>query len=219
MRLLEIEISRAIRFLQIEQIEPLSKSVANVARDLEREYGFYEGPRKVEDFDYSKGIVYRHGEFEGRIIDRFVVYNNGVLAETTADTSVAAAFIESVSAWVTRETGAIIRPGSIPGKPYFSALTVECSPLVGSVMKALSTLPREIRDRLISYDIPDLPVDFWGFIIAPDPASGVEWSFRFERRVGKPFSDNCFYSTAPLTTADHLALLESLEDKFSMAVQ
>ncbi len=56
--------------------------------------------------------------------------------------------------------------------------------------------------------------DSFGFTLHSDMSTATVLKpavFRFERRANDPFELGLFYSTAPLMTADHLAVLEKIE--------
>jgi len=61
------------------------------------------------------------------------------------------------------------------------------------------------------HDLPGFEMS--GMIFAPDPTGKAYKppSFYIERKLGAPFPENKYWSKSPFTTADHLRVLQEME--------
>jgi hypothetical protein len=59
----------------------------------------------LADYDLSKGVTFLHGFFNNRVIDRFQVFSNGILAEAKLDTDECDRFLDDLLKWITERGG------------------------------------------------------------------------------------------------------------------
>jgi hypothetical protein len=212
MQLVEHDVSRAIRFFRLQFEADREEHGPRLARAFEQRYEFMQGPNTVEQYDTTNGILFRGGVFNGEIVERVQIYNNGILAEGKMDTSALDAFIDDVIQWVESEFSATATPNEGAteiAKAFYSQVVVEFVPKA-SAPTSTSPILQLIYDAMEAAGL-QAPAGLFGFVIAPDPASGASWNFRLERRVGEPFASNKYFSSAPLTTEAHKSLLEEME--------
>lgn len=213
MRLIEHEISRAVRFVRLQSDEHGPR----LARAFMDRYEFMQGPATVEQYDARNGILFRGGSFRKQVIDRFQLYDIGALAEAKTDTQVLDDFLDDALDWAKTEWGLQLLTDPAPpiARTYLSQLILELEPTATQPTGSTVELLRTLEEALERGGVPHAPIGLTGFAIGPDPASGANWSFRFERRLGEPFVSNKAYSSAPLTTKDHLAVLEKVQTIFT----
>jgi len=216
MRLLEHDVSRAIRFFRVETQSGKDEHGPFLARAFEDRYEFMQGPRTVEEYDLTRGVVFRHGVFRGQLVERVQLFNTGMLAEGKFDTDELDAFIDDVIGWGENERGLrfVPNPDMLTIKrAYYSQLFFELPERGSAGFEIFSDLGGEVMEAMASDGFPQTSGGFTGISVGPDPASGASWVFRFERRAAQPFSSNQFYSAAPMRTKAHVALLERFEKR------
>lgn len=170
----------------------------------------------MDEYDLNKGTTFLSGFFDGTVVERVQLYHNGISVEGRAATETLDTFIDDALAWVERERGLRVLPNEdMPklGRAYASQVVVE---LVGPTQGATQISPMQPILDLISRAVAagGLQSDslaMTGITFGPDPATGAGWFFRLERRVTDPFSANKFFSSAPLQTAAHLALISDIQ--------
>lgn len=213
MKLVEHEMNRAIRLGAVTATPDGQKlfGPALVRAVMER-YSFVEGPKTVPEHDLQRGVSFKHGFFNGKVIDLFQVYNNGMFAEGKHDTDLNDSFLDDVEQWAKQSVGVALADQA-GGRIYMSQLVVQSEI---DLTKALAPL-QQISKKITSLLNPsvDLPAEVSGIQIATDPSVSVGWIFRFERRVGAPFGAQLYFSSAPLRTEQHLMLLEHIERDFA----
>jgi len=212
MNLTEYELSRAIRFFEIKPSRGQVLYGAGLVKALQERYGFVQVPTTVAQFNLASGIEFFHGYFQGRVvIDRFQIFNNGILVEGKCDTNDCDAFIDDVFGWASSSAGLSITPNSALGTPYLSQIVVGSDIDLSGYFRQLSEFSSAMSAKVASYGLIDTPAEVAAFHLATDPAVNGSWAYRFERRSGAPYAEKKFFSSAPLKTADHLEMLDKLE--------
>lgn len=214
MKLQEIHFSQSIRLLSTAS--PTRGNIYGVAllRTFEERYGFLQGPRNVSDFDPTKGILFLHGFFgDNIVIDRFQIFNDGVVCETRAPVEQADAFIEDALKWAAEKVN--LEVGVEKGRIYNSHIVVHSSVQIEKKFELFSEFGSRLAKAIASYggqNLTDFKLAGLRFfydgssLLTPKPTP-----FLFERRDGQPHDSGLYYSTAPLRTEDHLTLLKELE--------
>jgi hypothetical protein len=93
---------------------------------------------------------------------------------------------------------------------YASELIVECEKDLGGLFAPLAAVEESLSLLTGRVFQPT------GFTLSTDSqgVAGSPLPFRFEREVNKSFDQRRYYSSAPLRTSDHEALLQQLETLF-----
>lgn len=223
MKLVSTLLGQSVRFVRATY--PLSAIyIPDVIKGLRERYGFIQVPASAQDIDLTKGMTFTHGKFalvkakpssRGKspreiIIDRFQIYNNILLVDTKTDTDYADLFLEDVMGWAA-ETFDVNFTDLPLRKIYASQLEVECL----NARLPEFQLGKRIEEFLRAYGQEPLPFETSSITIhcdltqiQPPPFPSP---FVFGRREGLPYSSNMFFSSAPLATSDHLALLNDVE--------
>jgi len=178
-----------------------------LVRACEERYGFLQGPRTISEFDLTKGITFLHGYFEHRfVIDRFQVYNNGLLVEAKVDTDECARFLTDVMAWLTEAAGVSFDEADSRSF-YLSHVEAQLDVALADSFPKFRELGQLIANTLRSYghSLPDLNVSSFAL------STGSATTFRIERREGTLPEARTYFCTAPLRTTDQLGLLKIAE--------
>lgn len=213
MKLVQIELGQAIRFVPISGLQGKLYG-PNLARPFEQRYGFLQGPQTVEQWDLNKGIGFRHGVFEEVLIEKFTLFPDGVVCETKVDTKIADKFIDDVLAWA-RETAGFAIPES-GSRGYVSRIHVQMDVALDKVITGLLEFGKEAAKTVQSYGRHGVTQDYGvaGLHFSMEAAvqnAAAPPPFLFERAVNQPFSARQYFSSAPLSTADHVQVLSTLE--------
>jgi hypothetical protein len=212
MELAGIDFSRIIYLTQ--RMRPAGQVyVPDAVQKLAQRYSFAKLP-SVEELTRLP-LTLSLGKFKDVQIDEFQIYNDGIIVSAKANTEILDAFISDLLSWSERELGLVDAPTAKPEKIIESAIIVK------SVKDlALSLSPRndvaEILNRTFRGELVGVgPYQLSGFFLDCDPlqftARRKPMRFALERRLGVPFTENVFYSQAPLHTGDHLKVLSDLE--------
>ena len=210
MRLERVLLGRSIRLLRICGPEGGEIYGPNLAKACEARYGFLQSPRRLEDFDFAKGVTFQYGYFENKIvIEKFQVFQNGMLVEAKITADECDAFLDDVVEWIGKEGGISATEENASARFYYSNLEVHGSFSLAEELPQLHQISREIAEKLREYHQTTVDYELVGLLYGP--GSGTVPAFRFERGENAPEEARLYYSAAPLRTDDHMTLLERLD--------
>jgi hypothetical protein len=180
---------------------------------LVERYDFQTFPAKPEDFDLEKGVRFESGKANGLLIDSLIIYNGAILVDTLASTNGSKTILLDLLEWgrtalgISYENGLIRRWGYISHIIFTSdipLLALYSSPLQKLAAKT-SSVTEETFDGL-EY----VPSQIW---IGHDPSvrKNSIASLFIQHRVNTPYSENIFFSEAPLPTHLHIQFMREFE--------
>jgi len=216
MNLLSVNLARSIWLGPISDLNPMGINLPSVLFPfLVDTYKFRKAPSFADILDSSKAWEFQDGVFN--IEDEFsikinvTIHNDGLVVDTFSSTIHSDAFLEDMLAKV---SGFLKMPpykSILKTKIYVSQLFVNThadlqllNPKLSSVCELLST---KHENRV--FQIGGL--SFW----TDQTEKFTPISFSFERALGFPFSENRYYSSAPLQTNQHIELLDKIEEVLS----
>ena len=187
----------------------------DLVNQLKARYNFVQAP-KTEDLlpsDPPKGAEFRHGRLPNDpkvIIDKLTVFNDGVVADAAESTDHADEFLSDFQEWAKTAI-----PKAMPSGPrfYLSQLEIKMEPPLEAYVQSLKPIGEKITQRLATYGIQTTRYEVsainmnWDVSGKPVPQAG---QFFIDRRLNVPYSENVWFTQAPLRTADHIALLKEL---------
>ena len=218
MKLQNILLGRVIRMLNI--VSP-PMHMSDAIKPLVERYGFVKVPQSLEEYDASKGITFSHGKFQytmgenkrNIVIDSFQIYHNGVLVDTRGDTDDGDKFLDDVLEWGIKTYGSTISEQGIE-KIYLSNLEVSLNKTLATHTPSFQELSGEISRHLTEYGLKHERFETTGLTLNFDRTTmpnSILTNFTIQRREGIPFSSGVYFSSAPLKTNDHIALLEKFD--------
>jgi hypothetical protein len=213
--------ARFLGFLEVATLNPEGKVFfPKIASAIVERFGFQKYPVTPEQFDESKGVEFKEGQWDGINVSKLVVYNNGILVDTQSDTEDSERIYLEALGWAKDEFGITFTPEMIYRKRYLSDLVfttpapiIDGFDAVNKLRTNLSDMMEAILDERLNYAGIRLDVDFERFQ-RPAPIAPLT----IQRRNDYAFSDNTYFSEAPLPTELHVQLLEEYERDVLKAV-
>lgn len=214
MELLAVRLARLIAYFPTEEINPRGRAlIPDVTSALIERYSFNGYPQKFEDFDWDKGISFIDGRWNDINIDRLALYNNGMLVDTASSTDDSVAFLTDALTWAAESFGLTYRPDMMNRKTYVSELLFRSetplktlNPALESLAAKLSESVSHIAGQEVAYDTVSLALNF-DMLLTKSPLA----PFRIERLSEAQYTENKYYSIAPLPTDVHIKFLEEFE--------
>jgi hypothetical protein len=179
-------------------------------------YGFLQGPRTVQEFDANKGIIFLVGQFDEWVIDKFVLFTNGVLAEAKVPTEKIDAFLDDIIAWGRNELGKPPLDANTIKRSYLSQIEIEMDFQLGELMPEYAELGKWIADTSRAYGQNTPTFEFSGLTLhadmsdVPMPRPGI--AFSLVRRENQPYSSKLYFASASLSTPDLLKAVQMLQN-------
>lgn len=216
MELLSVQRARAIWLFDFYDLNPRGKDTgAALIEWLRNRYHFTKSPSNVNELDDTKALHYSGGRFQSRhglISVELRIYNDGFVADSRSATDDTDSFLSDILESASKEFDLRYKPEIIRKKLYVSEMTVRASGSLAVINPKLAEFAKKLEHVTGATSSLDLTsVAFWQDI-QPNPSATI---FRFERKWGAAFSDNRYYSRAPLQTTKHLELLQEMEEAIS----
>ena len=216
MELLAVRTARIICYLNVEELNPNGRPIAHDYMNafVER-YAFIKRPTTAEEIldSSSKGITFELGKFGEVGINKVILFDWGVVVETSASTDACEEILQDMLNWGAERFGLSNRPSLISGKNYLSEIVFSSDMSLPKISPKLQFLGKEITDLVGSYIGSSLPFEAIGITLAFDATQTkqLHTPFQIQRLIDSPFSQKKYYSGAPLRTFDHVRLLNQFE--------
>jgi hypothetical protein len=220
MKLISPLLGRSIWLFDFAEFNPKGLNLWPVCEWLIQKYRFSAYPKNLLDqsSEKEKALAFQAGSFVNskgaNVLVSISIYNNGLIADASSSTDDADEFLQQAAGEIAKNFGPTVPPNV--GRAYLSQLEVESefsfvtfnpkiAPLLESLSASVTTVDRKPR----KFDFGAL--QFWNEDTNPVTSPAY---FRFERKIGLPFSSNRYFSQAALKTHEHLEFLKTLESVF-----
>lgn len=215
MDLIAVTKARALAMIELDALSNRGRvRLADCIQPLVGRYDFKIYPTRPEDFDLAeKGIRFESGKIGEHLIDSLVIYSGAILVDTLASSELSKQILTELLEWGRDELGLSFDQRLIRRWGYISDLVFKsdvpllaecCSPLQKLAAKT-SAVTEEIFGGL-QYQTSQI----W---IGHDPTARNHSvaSLMITHRVNTAFSENTFFSEAPLPTHLHIQFLREFE--------
>lgn len=217
MNLISTEHGQSLQIFVAEEIRPPSGLyLPDVIRQISERYAFAIVPPPNYDTILKEGARYKEGRLmaPGRIISikDLGFFNDGVLV-AASNTDDSEFVLNELIAWAAQNFG-IREPQTKLPRRFFSSVVVEFDIELSRALTLFDELRKGFSSAIEEYYDIDPEVNASRIALAADPTKlppQTAFEISIERRLGRPYEENRYFSTAPLPTAAHLDLLESFE--------
>lgn len=209
-----IVLARVLGFIEIaDLLSGGSTSVPELIRRLAERYSFQKVPKTIEELNPAKGIEFLAGQAGDHPIGKFVIWDSLIVLETRINTTVSQAIMEDMLTWAAQDLGLNYQPGAIKRFGYISAITFFSDASLLNLHPAVTALAVRSTDELSRIWQEPVKYESLSVRVGHDPTSrknGIA-AFTIEHRGEARFSENKYFSEAPLPTATHWEMLEQYE--------
>jgi hypothetical protein len=218
-KIVKFDSARATWLFPLEEFTPAAgaNSVTIVSLIAAR-YNFSIIPKITTREDVAKnGLQFGMGSFEDDgqrfVVTDFIVYNDGIVA-VSEKTDWAEKFLENIFQWVIAEFGFRV-PSSRIRKLYSSTVVVDFETKLSQLFVSYEKIAELISSRAVMIMPDRKPMHFSRMDFEVDKAAlegqAALPKFILERRGGVKFSQERFFSVAPMHTTDHIEVLTEIE--------
>jgi hypothetical protein len=180
---------------------------------ISNRYTFVLFPKSVDEIVGNR-LEMAQGLFEGSAIDKIEIYPDGMVISSRSDTNFIDRFFADITNFMAEEFGlSAIRTKTVD-RIYDSSLMVESEKGLLHFLDGLATIGGMISSGLKHNSTLSLEYEPFGLMLAADQTTNSDLKpvpFRIERRVLSDYLFNQYISTAPLTTSQHMEVLNALE--------
>lgn len=213
MTVLNVKTARAIWLVDSRDLNPRGIDIWPILVALRDRYNFQTYPKTVEEAnEYApSGIVFMNGSFavgSGRhTIVKATMYGDGLVVDSALSTDFCEAFLADALNFLSSQFGLTYSPEMVHTKIYTSELIVRTDKNLNRFFAPIETVRAQL-DALTGLHFE--PMGF-GFTIDLQASTAKPAPFRFEREMAKSFTQQRYYSCAPLRTHQHEDLLCQME--------
>src|ERR1035441_4633206 len=151
MKLSAVTLARVLAFVETFDLNPQGTVFfPDLVAKLVEKCRFQKFPQTIQDFDEQKGVEFLSGTW-GRInVEKLTIYNNGILLDTRASTSISEQVLSEALEWA-KEFGIVYQPQMIKRKGFLSSFSFYSDvPLLGqtaALTKLSQSLSGIIQER------------------------------------------------------------------------
>jgi hypothetical protein len=208
-----ILLSRVLAFYETPDLTPRGGMFfPAIVKELVQQYSFQSSPRTLEDWSADEGAQFSVGKFDRTVIEKLIIFNNGLQVDTRAGTSESKRIIEGMLGWAREKFGIVYGPKTVREWGYVNNLTFRSDVplLVTGPMERLSKSITKEMSEILGRETAYEPT---GFSIGHDQLLRryPRAYFTLQRRAEVPLTDNKYFSESPLPTETHISLLEQYE--------
>ena len=216
MQILAVRTARLIAYLNAEELNPEGRPLAHdyLNAFVER-YSFIKRPTTPTEIldPEDKGITFELGKFANFAINKVVLFDTAVAIETAASTDASEEILQDMLSWGAATFGLSNRPDLITRRAYVSEIVFSSALSLRAINPDIQTLANMITRLVGGYMGNSLPFETIGINMAFDSTQSkqIYTPFSLHRLADTPFTENKYYSAAPLQTSDHIAVLNDFE--------
>lgn len=216
MKLLSVQRARSIWLVNLVDLNPRGRNILSLIAPVIAKYKFIQFPAKPEELDLSKGINFVGGSFQkdplNDIAIDLTIFNDGFIADTRSSTEDSDSFLDDFLSWIAEEFGLVPYKKILRSKAYFNELWVKTDKSLNALNPKLEKFGKRLTSLIAGHDHHPILFETYGISFWTNPTiTFPPGPFKFERAENTPFSENRYYSAAPLQTNVHLEMLMELE--------
>ena len=207
-------LARALAYIDVDELAPKGNVLlVAVVQALVEKYKFQKYPSKPEELDRNKGVEFGEGIADGIPIQRLAIFESLLLVETRSDTTDAQVLLSDILSWAVETFGMTLTEEMIRRWGYVSSVVFYGDPKLLDVHRAISNLSSKVTEAVSERWNEEILYQPIRLAVGHDPNSR-KWpvaQFTIERKGQASFSENKYFSEAPLQTHEHWKMLEEFE--------
>jgi len=185
----------------------------DLVRKLVERYEFKKSPQTIEEYDLTKGLEFLGGKSGSRPIQKLTIWTTLIVVETVSSTDESKAILEEIIKWAADHFKLPYAQVALRRFGYVSDVVFQSNAPILDVNPAIEKLATQVTSTLS--EIWQEPIQYQPMTlkIGHDPQTrkfGIA-PFWIERRADYRFSENMYFSEAPLPTDLHWKFLEQFE--------
>jgi hypothetical protein len=190
----------------------------DLVKAIATRYNFQKFPEKIEDFDETKGVAFIAGKLGKTVIERLTIYTYGLSLQTRVSTEESKRLLVEGLEWASKELGLVYKPDMTKRWHYYSQITFYSKLQLMATHSAFQQLADRVSKSLLEAIGENLKYELTACVVNFDQLTRKHplGYFSIQRRENTPFSENKYFSDAPLPTDVHIKLLEQFEADLSV---
>jgi hypothetical protein len=212
MKLSAVVLARTLAYIELADLNPKGKVfLPDLIKAIADRYKFQRLP-KMEERE-KEGLIFEEGKIGNKVIKKLTIYDALIVLETTSNTSDSKQLIEELLLWGAAKFDLNYQANAVTSFGYVSCVTfysevpiLDVSPGLRKLADATGKAVSEMRKEELHYETINIAIGH-DPMVRKNPIA----SFIITRRAETKFSENKYYSEAPLPTDLHVQLLQQYE--------
>lgn len=214
MKLSAVLLARFYASIETADLNPRGRAYfPEITAALVEKFGFAKYPEKLEDYDEKKGVRFQGGRSGEITILEMTVFDAAIYVDTNSSTVDSEGLFNEVVAWLSRDHALTYTPEMVQRKTYVSQVSFYSEAIFPNLNPALIKIAKRLSARVPEYFGQPLEYRPSAFTVGYDPMTVKSGPapFTIEPRSQSLFTENKYFSTAPLPTEEHIQALEEFE--------
>lgn len=216
MKLASVVLARFIAIISLEEMNPVGRIFyPDLANGLVEQFRFQKVPKESWELSLAgtSGVEFEHGKVGDIVIQKLSIFRSGLVLDTASSTSDSKSALREILAWGVEKFAINYKPEMVKRTSYYSQVVVYLDTSLDSLNSVLSLLCKRVSELVSAQFGQPILYETYGISLSLDPTTTklAPGGFSVEKRAEIPFSENKYFSGAPLQTEDHLKLLEEFE--------
>lgn len=214
MEIAAIVLARTLYFVESVELNPKGRVFfPELVAALVERCGFQKFPQTIQEFDETKGVEFSDGRWGDTVVETMKLYNTGLQVDTRVSTAESERILTEALEWASDEFGVIYSPKMLSRKAYVSDLIFRTDvPILRGYSAVTNLCERSFAAfSEITHDKYPWQPTILTLQSETIPRKPLNAAFTIQRRVEAAFSENKYFSEAPLPTETHIRLLEQFE--------
>lgn len=213
MQLSAVLLARVLAYIETADLGQGRVFFPEITPHIVDRYKFQKFPQTLEQFDEAKGVEFREGKIGGIVLLKLGIWESLLTLETSTNTADSKRILEEMLQWGADKLGLNYRPGMIQRFGYISDLTFYTDAPILDMTPAITQFSEKLSGILTDVWQDPLVYEPMNFQIGHDPLTRKNniAPFSITRRAQSRFSENKYFSEAPLPTDVHIQMINELE--------
>lgn len=216
MKLVSYEFGQVLQLVRMEEVRPISGVyLPDLFRAISERYRFVDGPSGTEQelvgsFKFANGVLERNGQTIA--VSSLGVYSDGILV-VCRKTDDADLVVDDFISWL-RGIIPLREPTTEVTRRHTSHVVVTFDAPIECFIERFNAISHIYQEALEMDQHVKIRARLQRISFSADPLDGLslqQTSFSLEPRSGVPFTENRYFSTAPMASAAHLRLLSNID--------
>ncbi len=205
----------AIHFYNIDGLDGVF--VPLLVEHIAKKYMFFEYPRTSEGIVLKNDLKFLNGRKEDRNIAKIDFYRGGLVVQEIMDTYFLDEILDDLVTDLEKNFNLKFTRSAPVSHAYVSTVEFQASPNFATTLQKISSVADLLNQmvRALGCTVDGFTLNTFSLLSDPSKTLPIAvGKFLVERRAERPFQENIFYSEAPVSTREHVMLIERLESLF-----
>ncbi len=215
MEIVAIGLARVVALIEFDSWDPFGRSTTlDGLEKLVERFNFAKYPKNFDEINLQSGIELVQGQVGEVVVDKITLYQNGIVIDTRSSTDNSEKVLDDLMAFATELFGAQLKGTK---RHYVSQVIFRSELHLARLNAALDGIAKNLTQKVSENMTQEFRFEPTAIVLNADVSNSKIFPvpFSIERRNGVSFSQNTYFSSAPLRTGEHLELIRQFEKSIS----